>query len=110
MVLMPRRGHGIQPGVSTRFQPREPSNKRVRPERASSPGSIPHISLLKTNFVGMHLRSAYVGLKAGHSIYGGENDVHENKGERLRHKKLRHLYMLLSRSILRLLQGASPRE
>jgi hypothetical protein len=56
----------------------------------------------------MHLRSEFGGLQEGHSIFGGENDVHENKGERLRHIKLRHLYMLLSRSILRPLQGASP--
>jgi hypothetical protein len=49
----------------------------------------------------MHLRSEFGGLQEGHSIFGGENDVHENKGERLRHIKLHHLYMLLSRSILR---------
>jgi hypothetical protein len=33
--------------------------------------------------------------------FGGENDVHQNKRERLRHIKLHHLYMLLLRSILR---------
>jgi len=49
----------------------------------------------------MHLRSEFGGLQEWHSIFGGENDVHQNKGERLRHIKLHHLYMLLSRSILR---------
>ena len=59
------------------------------------------IWLLKTNFVGMHLRSEFGGLQEWHSIFGGENDVHQNKGERLGHTQLDHIYMLLSRSILR---------
>ena len=49
----------------------------------------------------MHLRSEFGGLQEWHSIFGGENDVHQNKGERLGHIKLHHIYMLLSRSILR---------
>jgi hypothetical protein len=49
----------------------------------------------------MHLRSEFGGLQEWHSIFGGENDVHQNKGERLRHVKLQHLYMSLSSSILR---------
>ena len=36
-----------------------------------------------------------------HSIFGGENDVHQNKGERSGHMQLHHIYMLLSCSILR---------
>src|SRR5580700_283492 len=59
------------------------------------------ISLLKTNFVGMHLRSEFGGLQERHSIFGGENDVHQNKGERFGHRQLHHIYMLLSRSFLR---------
>jgi hypothetical protein len=51
--------------------------------------------------IGMHLRSEFGGLQEWHSIFGGENDVHQNKGERLRHIQLQHLYMLLSRTILR---------
>ena len=51
--------------------------------------------------IGLHLRSEFGGLQEGHSIFGGENDVHQNKGERLRHIQLHHIYMLLSRSILR---------
>ena len=51
--------------------------------------------------IGMHLRSEFGGLQEGHSIFGGENDVHQNKGERLGHMQLHHIYMLLSRSILR---------
>ena len=35
--------------------------------------------------IGMHLRSEFGGLQEGHSIFGGENDVHQNKGERLGH-------------------------
>lgn len=49
----------------------------------------------------MHLRSEFGGLQEWHSIFGGENDVHQNKGERLGHIQLHHIYMLLSRSILR---------
>ena len=51
--------------------------------------------------IGMHLRSEFGGLQEWHSIFGGENDVHQNKGERLGHIQLHHIYMLLSRSILR---------
>ena len=51
--------------------------------------------------IDMHLRSEFGGLQEGHSIFGGENDVHQNKGERLRHIQLHHIDMLLSRSILR---------
>ena len=51
--------------------------------------------------IGLHLRSEFGGLQEGHSIFGGENDVHQNKGERLGHIQLHHIYMLLSRSILR---------
>ena len=35
--------------------------------------------------IGMYLRSEFGRLKEWHSIFGGENDVHQNKGERLRH-------------------------
>jgi hypothetical protein len=57
------------PGFSPGFQPRETSNETVRPERAQVlTGSIPHISLVKNEF---------------RSIFGGENDVHQDKDERL---------------------------
>ena len=58
--------------------------------------------------IGMPLRSEFGGLQEGHAIFGGENDVHQNKGERLGHTQLHHIYMLLLRSILRPF-GASRR-
>jgi len=39
LVLCPEGATGIQHGVSTRFQPREPSNKRFRHERRNWLGS-----------------------------------------------------------------------
>ena len=46
----------------------------------------------------MHLRSEFDRLQEWHSIFGAENDVHQNKGERLGHTPLHYMYMLLSRS------------
>ena len=44
--------------------------------------------------IGMHLRSEFGGLQEWHSIFGGENDVHQNKGERLGPTQLHYIYML----------------
>ena len=41
--------------------------------------------------IGMHLRSEFGGLQEGHSIFGGENDVQQNKSERLGHIQLHHI-------------------
>ena len=64
MVLMPRRGHG------------------ERPKHQAPQGQM-----------GIHLRWEFGGLQEWYSIFGGENDVHQNKGERLRHIQLHFIYM-----------------
>ena len=58
----------------------------------------------------MHLRSEFGGLQEWHSIFGGENDVHQNKGERLGHIPLHHIYYVIVTLVLAplCLWGASP--
>ncbi len=47
--------------------------------------------------------------KGWDSIFGGENDVHRNKGERLRHIEMTlYLYVVVMLDLAPL-QGASPR-
>ena len=56
----------------------------------------------------MHLRSEFGGLQEWHWIFGGENDVHQNKGERLRHSTTTsYLYVIVTLDLAPL-WGASP--
>jgi hypothetical protein len=58
--------------------------------------------------IGMYLRSEFGRLKEWHSIFGGENDVHQNKGERLRHIYItQYLYVAITLNLAPF-QGASP--
>jgi len=113
---MPRRGlRGFSPG----FQPREPSGFEILDQFGEGdlsgestknmdmifhPADLKRVALQApqgSGQIGMHLRSEFGGLQEWHSILGGENDVHQNKGERLRHTKLHNIYVLSSCPILR---------